>query len=160
MMYLSVIFIWFFLTYCSTWRKPLRLTRIDYVGNEFKTNGFYYNRSLGNFLVYVNGIYLHGGTGQESLDAITYKWTKSKFSESDFLNKTAMDWGVFQINYPSILIEHWHGGDVGTPYPTATYHGKILNDTTIVLYDWPTGQDTFYYHPMSPKPDSTNRFIK
>jgi len=36
----------------------------------------------------------------------------------------------------------------------------VLNDTTL-LWDHPSiGRDTFYFHYLPVKPDSTNRFIK
>jgi len=64
------------------------------------------------------------------------------------------------VVHPEIKLEHWHSGDAGARYPTSQYYGKILNDTTLLLTGGPFGTDTFLFHAMPTKPDSTTRFIK
>jgi len=143
---------------CSpTSRMPLHFQRTDYHGNDFRMDGFYYSKRYCKFHFYSNGVMFGGTYSKNFNDALRY-W-KHLLQHPEDSNQTPMEWGVFLVNYPEIKLEHWHSGS-GARYPTAQYSGKILNDTTLLLTGGPFGTDTFYFHAMPTKPDSTTRFIK
>ncbi len=154
-----VVLITLFCCNCGAWRKPLNLTRMDYNGNDIKLNGFYCNKSFLGFFLYRNGIILGAQARAESLESFISYW-EWQMADGSYKNNYPPEWGVYRITPPEITIEKWMGGDAGARYRTATYKGKILNDTTIVLPVSYFLGDTFYFHPMHSKPDSTNRFIK
>ena len=89
-----------------------------------------------------------------------------KFSKKSFQKKH--DWGTFQINKDSIVFERWYPAEVSKSYYRS---GKILNDTTFVITEsyrlrngkkkeWREKNEVYHFKAFSPKPDSTNRFIK
>ena len=78
-------------------------------------------------------------------------------------------WGVFNIKNNQILYERWCPSE--PPYRTYVREGNIINDTTFVitkLYRMVNGKKTeeselnevYHFKQFSPKPDSTNKFIK
>lgn len=143
---------------CSpTSRMPLHFQRMDYQGNDFRMDGFYYSNRFCIFHFYRNGVAFGGGFGKDFNNLLT-SWN-ALIQRPKYSQQTPMEWGVFLVNYPEIKLEHWHSGS-GARYPTAQYAGKILNDTTLLLTGGPFGTDTFHFHAMPTKPDSTTRFIK
>ena len=64
-----------------------------------------------------------------------------------------------------IKIEKWVTGNGGFS-TTSLKDGKILNDTTLILYNnsrvgaIDTIANVYHFKQFSPKPDSTNSFIK
>ena len=74
-------------------------------------------------------------------------------------------YGLFQISNNIIKIEKWAPGNGGFPL-SFLKDGKILNDTTFVLYnnskegEIDTIGNIYHFKQFSPKPDSTNKFIK
>ena len=67
------------------------------------------------------------------------------------------DWGIYNVSDSQLIIQKWVSGS-GGPYPTWTYTGTILNDTTISFENKHYGVMKFY--PLEEKPDSTNLFIE
>lgn len=145
---------------CS--RDALKIERQDYTGNNLRIDGVYYNKpKKGHFFLYRNGVFYDGGSRfNGSLDEL-----KSFYSQKENYKKVheiPYWWGVFIINNNEITIEKWISGDAFGRYKTTKYHGIIINDTTMLL-NRPGGiiePDTFYFHKISIKPDSTNIFIK
>ena len=159
----NIFFIWAILGLvinlesCNYWRKPLTIQRRSYLDGKIRMDGIYYNRLEGNFFLYNNGVFLDGGTGWYSFEGLIKDCQKPEYNK--YLD-VAYIWGVFEINYPNFVIEKWVSGNVGERYNTVKYNGKILNDTTIFLYNYPTGKDTFHFYRLAVKPDSTNLFVK
>lgn len=153
---------------CSpTWRQKLSMPRTDYTGQELKTDGFYYNKNFGSFILYRNGVYLGGFSGVmgvNSVEGLHNFWQNPRFLSD--CKKYPADWGVFQVQNNTINIEKWFERNAGEAAPTARIIGKILNDSTVVITEsfFPPQHtiksDTFHFYPMLLKPDSTNAFIK
>lgn len=88
-------------------------------------------------------------------------------------NPTQYSWGLFNVKNNEIKIERWTSAS-GGKYPTQMLIGEILNDTTIYFHtkigDYPVGfgknkknvkiNEIYHFRQFSPKPDSTNIFIK
>ena len=140
-------------------RMPMHIKRQNYDGKELRIDGFYYDSKFSSFYLFGNGIYLYNGTGggYNSLSE-----TKQLILDYEINNQRYKDavpwWGLFNINYPNIVVETWMSGEGCSRYRTDTFHGKILNDTTILFSDYPD-TTTFHFCKFI-KPDSTNRFIE
>jgi len=153
----------------------LTLKRINYTGNELRIDGYYYNiyyndkkepQGITPLFFYRNGIIL-GDVGVR-IDKISEmeEWFRNGYYVN---NAEKYQWGVFQIDGTKIKYEKWV--PVQGPFVAVTYEGVILNNTTFVInqsykmekgnridlskFDW-----TYHFKEFSPKPDSTNRFIK
>jgi hypothetical protein len=148
--------------------KPLSMQRMDNKSNKFNLNGFYSSRSAqleninGIFVPYSNGVFLSFGEVENINDWNTYfAWVNNSTNRKNipYYKTVPYWWGVYHVtDENTINLEGWISGD-GT-YPTIKYFGKVVNDTTLII-KYPSARlDTFYFVPFSPKPDSTNRFIK
>jgi hypothetical protein len=156
----TVIFLFLLLLGCKERYENLELSREDYNGKELKTNGYYYRQApkyTDPFFLYQNGvIYFPGITYDTDLDKVDVFTTNiPPLSRED-----RAKWGIFQVKGATINIETWDivsGGKI----PTNIRAYTILNDTTITIKDSKSGENIIYkFRAFSPKPDSTNNFIK
>jgi len=146
--------------------EQLKFQRQNYEGNELKVNGYYYMYSdNGGIIVkylFSNGIilsgYFHSTT---NLNEVEIKMVK----EYDLLQKDKSRWGVFVINDNSIQYSRWV--HLGLRFVSVKCLGIIDNDTTFrfIKNINPDGKefsvnDIYHFRRFSPKPDSTNIFIK
>jgi hypothetical protein len=150
------------LTFSKCEKEELHLKRIDYIGNDIRLDGFYYNEpDKAHFFLYSNGIMYYGGAGFKGqlIDLMKFYSIFENYKNSYQL---PYSWGVFIVKSPGIVVEKWVSSDAFGRYTTTQFNGKIINDTTLLI-NHPAemiGSDTFYFHRFSPKPDSTNNFIK
>ncbi|MBO6161358.1 MAG: hypothetical protein J6O01_07760 [Bacteroidales bacterium] len=162
---------------CSKNNIPVPLTKVEYTGNQLRTDGYYY--SIDDELLYLSVLYRDGfcihtlthkpdDFGPDTLQCIENKLLNPGFISKlkDFPSQI----GVFKINDIVIEIEIWDdvgriiGGDV---LNTFSYYGKILNDTTFFVYKRVNNENdktytedlTYHFVKYDSKPDSTNRFI-
>jgi hypothetical protein len=149
------------------------LKRIPYFGDELRIDGYYHSnliesKSIGVAVFYRNGFCIHTLVRPINQDTINYIENKILLNRAyiDDLKNTPSHIGVFQIMYPDIEIETWdYGGDGIT---TFTRFGKIINDTTFIINKMVNNGGhhvfsenlTYRFKQFSPKPDSTNVFIK
>jgi len=174
-----IILLFAILTFCSSCKKmdvckdkDLTLKRTELTGHVLKTDGFYYGRpttdyqgivSYELFIFYQNGIMmLPGNVEYEKMDEYISMVSKPGTIEAKY------DWGLFNIDYKKISIDHWVPAQCG--YPAVLRSGEILNDTTFVLRKMVRNDsqgiaetdinEVFNFRQFSPKPDSTNNFIK
>ena len=166
------LIIFFFLILYSCWREDdlLRNERIDYFGNELRIDGFYYSYDQGKIInvifLYRNGIYfLVNSDGKERTnpDEVVTLLTKEHIERCK-TNKVL--WGIFLLNGNDILIEKWAFAGPGWK-STVIESGTILSDTSFIITkrnDSRAGNKEavyeYFFYPHSPKPDSTNIFIK
>jgi len=138
--------------------EELTMTRTPYNGKEIRLDGCYFEKEpgyekYGNYLFfYSNGLMLYIG------DTININ-TISQFS-GGIKNMTnyKQQWHIFQIENKTINIQGWTEV-VGTFSGYLAVHNEIytiLNDTTVSTED----SRIYYFKKFSPKPDSTNVFIK
>jgi hypothetical protein len=151
----------------------LTIARVDNNSGKLRLDGYYYgdisgvNAEYPNiYLFYQNGIFSNANSYSLS-DAEAGNVTLN-FPELKYQHKG--DWGVYKIDGNNIEIEYWVSrscGGVGLLYES----GKILNDTTFKITYWRhsvegrTKQEKnieaiFKFKGYTPKPDSTNNFIK
>lgn len=154
--------------------EELTLPKQPYTGNELRIDGYYYYKYYpgenevyySTYLLYENGIILYGGAVNETeITRLENDFKSNKWIEIQ--RKYKYMWGVFIINGNKLLFERWYPNSPGQP-KVYINEGKILNDTTfqITTFYRPDGSkrrekdEIYHFKPFSPKPDSTNNFVK
>lgn len=157
---------------CEKELHKLTMPKAPYTGNQLRIDGYYYSNpnsdnSMGIAVFYRDGVCVHMFASPTREDI-------PDFVENDILNnkpfmsrlwKTPTNIGVFQVDSESLEFEIWESVYDIT---TFTYFCEIVNDTTFVLSEWVDNDHnkshivntTYRFVQFSPKPDSTNRFIK
>jgi len=167
-----VIFFLFTLFSCVSCTKDdlLKNEREDYLGDNLQIDGFYYDYYQGKIMnvifLYRNGIYfLVDGDGKERTSPDEVK-TLLMEEHINSCKTWKLNWGIFIIKGNNILIEKWSSTGAGWK-STVIESGTIIDDTSFIITkrdNSKTGiKDTYYeyfFYPYSPKPDSTNFFIK
>jgi hypothetical protein len=147
--------------------EKLTLQREDYEGNELKIDGYYYyhnddNRTLVLFL-YRNGIII---------STRAYPFFDLSFVEIEMIKeygeigKSKTRWGLFTVVGNKIECEQWVSPTEGIT--VSKQSGYIENDTTFHITEQYFSYNKQVYHvneiwhfkQFSPKPDSTNNYIK
>ena len=143
-----------------------------YLGHQLKINGYYYQKAEGKYysiyFFYEDGTLLYGDGGFTQKEFIEHE---KEFNNNVWLNGVKnykAYWGLFNIENDSIAFERWYPSS-GGPFPAYLRSGKILNDTTFVITKSIRSKngkeaqqlnETYHFKEFSPKPDSTNNFIK
>ena len=149
---------------CTEKFSELVLSRKNYTGNQLAINGYFYSfsqtstgKTYGTIIVlYENGTFLYvGSPDATTVDELNKEVVRvNGFGPRQFRQGL----GVFQIENSQIKIERWLENSNG-PIPRMIFNGQILNDTTFRMALFKDVKD-WKFCPFSPKPDSTNQFIK
>lgn len=163
---------------CKTPQK-LSIDHGDYLGDDIRMDGYYYyfdGNKFNDFFLFTNGVY-YGGPGMGSitdLDSSPLDSMDEEIREYHLFRERHLplqyEWGIFSIEELEIQIERWIPSSGNYGYPTQILEGKILNDTTI-LFHTQIGDGSgkkkvknidmiYHFRQFSPKPDSTNIYIK
>jgi len=150
----------------------LSIDRKEYTGNILRVDGYYYDTFNSSYLslycFYRNGILLAAGGVFSSIQEMD-DYINKEFINSQKYKEYKSNWGVFKTEGNSIQFERWYPSE---PLLKAYIRaGHILNDTTFVItesYRMKKGKktevdsesETYHFRQFSPKPDSTNSFIK
>jgi len=154
--------------------EKLSLQRVPYLGNELRTDGYYYkywasydspvpNNTTCLFL-FRNGIVLCAGSFESTnLDTVD----KELLERYKWLYEYKSSWGVFVVNGDRYEDEVWGSG---FRLPVSKSIGIIDNDTTIHIIKHISVKEKqefpqnyrYHFRQFSPKPDSTiaNKWIK
>lgn len=149
-------------------QESFYLAKQPYQGNNLKLNGYYYsldNNYVELFFLYKNGVIYRGGSGTVQKENIANNKIKdiTQYFYSNTKSKT--NWGVFRVSNNNIEYDmRYPRADA----PVYRRKGIILNDSTFIIksYSKPDGKEyhsldiTYHFKQFSPKPDSTNDFIK
>lgn len=147
----------------------LNLKKESFNGTQLRLDGFYYHEikyPQGDLLydfyyLYKDGTLYTIGASKD------FNYYKKNFN-GGIMQKENDTWGVFQIIEDSIKYERWYPAEVSKSY---IKEGTILNDTTFLITksyrlrngkkkELETVNDIYHFKQYSPKPDSTNRFVK
>jgi hypothetical protein len=147
----------------------LSLKREPYTGSELRIDGYYFNKyGTGNLTVYFfydNGILLYGSSFP--IDHLSEHESDYIDGEHyEFAKNLKYYWGVFNINGGEIMFERWYPSQ--PPLRAFISSGTILNDTTFHINRFYHSDgsvsdevnETYHFRQFTPKPDSTNIFIK
>ena len=160
------------LSSCIKENIPLTHSREDYLGDNLRIDGFYYEKKRDGTINSILTFFYKNGVTFE----VTFSETISDPAECiAVLNKERIEahrkrkynWGIFIINNNDFFCEAWATPIDGNYVHLITQTGEILSDTCIMITTFNNG-NTFqenlkgmmYFYPYSPKPDSTNTFIK
>lgn len=147
-----------------------------------KDLGYGYTEKIyDTFMLFENGIYYNisfGGYNKNSnflqiLEKLDFNITSQVKMEKEYIN-TRPNWGIFKNDGSKIEIERWVFSSGGGNYPTQILIGEIKNDSTIHFHTKLSADplvanrkkktfdidETYHFRQFSPKPDSTNKFIK
>jgi len=146
------------------------MKKTPYFGEELRIDGYYYStieydKYIDVAVFYRNGFCINTLVEPVNQDTLSYIENDILLNDA-YINKLKNapgHIGVFQIMYPDIQFEVW----VFRTDPTSSF-GSIINDTTFIInkrVDNRTKKTTsvnltYRFKEFSPKPDSTNVYVK
>jgi len=148
----------------------LSLPKQPYNGNELRIDGYYYNiyyeQKIRTYFFYNDGTLLHDGAGHDFDKLDEYEQSINLKTATEKRGKMQLLWGVYAIDGNVIKFERWYPDQ--PCYPSYVREGIILNDTTFHIIksyrsngsEMSTENSVYHFKQFSPKPDSTNSFIK
>ena len=152
----------------------LSLPLTPYIGNQLRIDGYYYQIADGSdfnegtiyrcYFFYENGMVLHPGGTENSLEEMD-EYVIGVINRQNYVDRK-YGWGVFVVEGNIIKFDRWYPG--AKPYKAYVREGVILNDTTFQITktyrsngsELREKDEIYYFREFSPKPDSTNVFIK
>lgn len=165
-----MFFLFLILSSCCIEEDLLRNEREDYLGDELRIDGLYYYLLEGEIrgitFLYRNGICFEiFGDGTKRYNPEEIKTLLTEKHIGYHINDKS-SWGIFHVAGNSFFMEKW-----ATPLDrnrsTFIESGHILDGTSFLITkidDSHSGvkevNRIYYFYPYSPKPDSTNKFIK
>jgi hypothetical protein len=159
---------------CKRYSKLL-IHRKDVNTSTLNLNGYYFLEESGEnkglksiYFLYKNGILLYAGSYKDSeINSIEKKIIKDYLNNSNEIAKrNLINWGVFSIDGTEISMEKWEPTE--GMRRTSIKRGIVLNNQSFIinyLYSPFSNKnnkvsDIYHFRTFSPKPDSTNNFIK
>jgi len=147
--------------------ENLTIQRVDYTGNELRTDGYYYYFFENNTVVYFlyrNGIILCAHSYPSNDLNFVEKEMVKIYSE---IRKQKFGWGVFLICNNTIEYETWNV-PISVSMPIIRCKGYIENDTTFCITEsyysdlkkTEYSNEIYHFKQFNNKPDSTNVYIK
>jgi hypothetical protein len=140
---------------------------IVYDGNQLRTDGYFYQIAYNgvkynSHFFYRNGVLLVTGDLGETLEEMD-KVIKKDYVNDLWYKKNKYLWGVFAVNGERITMN-----TLSQDYPHYGFvdEGKILNDTIFHITKFSSDgeirerDEVYHFRAFSPKPDSTNVYIK
>ena len=155
--------------------NSLSLPLTPYTGNQLRIDGYYYRVADGSdfnegtifhcYFFYKNGIAINLGGGVNSLEEMDEYMVENGVNNQNYKN-IKFCWGVFLVEDNIIKFDRWYPG--AKPYRAYVREGVILNDTTFHITksyrsngnEQKEKDEIYHFREFSPKPDSTNVFIK
>jgi hypothetical protein len=153
---------------CKVGYMELTNTRQTYLGNEIKTNGYYYcidtldrmalGKPIQQVLARVYFFYRNGVLNYSVSEFNDYNLLEKYLADTTYHSNqiNPYDWGIYLVEGHRMKIEKW-STSTGGKHPNFTFYLSILSDTSLHNS---YGNNTYYFKSFSPKPDSVNRFIK
>ena len=158
-----------FLYSCDCSDEKFSIRRKPYLGNEIKTDGYFYSydstsKTTSIKFFYRNGVVLSGRRySLHDFDIIESEILGGSFFNID----DKYNWSPFEINNNTLITEYYYDNPPSCKLLTAKSFYDIQNDTTIVYkrtdqsgYKDKVSSIVWYFKQFSPKPDSTNVCIK
>jgi hypothetical protein len=149
----------------------LKMKKTSLIPSNFRTDGYYYWGGENNsqcIIFYTNGVlYDLFNSNQDNL-INTDKYIQTEECQIGRKHHK-YHWGLFTKENNNLMLEKWLIGDGGCQ--AAKFQGKIINDTTILIYGRlaislkssmkknTNHIDTLRFRHLDKKPDSTNLFI-
>jgi hypothetical protein len=151
----------YLLLHCTSAEK-LTIIRGDNLQPAIKMDGYFYTKYENGYIAlffYKNGVVyttntIEGVSDLEDLD----DHIRTKHSGANSV-QLRWFWGIYRIEGDIIKVNYWLSG-TGSVYPAEISEGEIISPS-IIRIPWIDDQlNEFKFRRFSPKPDSTNAFIK
>lgn len=149
-------------------KERFTMAKNDYVGNELRINGYYYNTKSYPELFYRNGITINGSLSDLISNLSIAESSMLTGDYGSYIYNNEYRWGLFTIRNNKITREFKNRmSSISCKYPF-TESGIIINDSTFVINSIYNNEndkkteptlDTFRFKEFTPKPDSINKFI-
>jgi len=154
-------------TQCCLEKDDVLPKAIPYTGNQLKMDGYYYqitynNKIYSSFVMYNNGILIDISELENTIEEMDESIRKNYVRDS-WYKKNKYVWGVFFIEDDAIRINQL---SQDYPHRGIVQKGIILNDTTFKITKFSSDgkvrekDEIYHFREFSPKPDSTNVYIK
>lgn len=166
-----ILFAILVLTCCE--KPSLCFERVPYIGNELRTDGFYYtDKYYHNFddtlssdsllfiyYLYKDGSWFEGGTYHVTdVNDITPEMILDYHTRYPHNYNTEINWGLFKVHNNTIYWTLYHVWELGVSTKSLD-SAYILNDTTFVHVNYTSGHTpyeiTYHFHKFPYKPDSS-----
>jgi hypothetical protein len=140
--------------------EELTIKRTSYYGNEIRLDGYYFEflpsyNTYSNLIFYRNGVMMSFDYTSKIKDF----YNNNKYVES--VKKDKDSWGIYIVRNDSIIVQEWYLNPNNiVQFKVSNYKLKILNDTTLFIGTQNGDSAIYHFKQFSPKPDSTNVFIK
>ena len=153
-----------------TWDKFV-LPKTQYNGTQLRVDGYYYMSEDGiyrrTYCFYRNGCLLEMGSSSKTSLKETDAHIKREYLDRNDHSSQKEYWGLFVIEDNTIRFEHYIMNQ-GLRKEAYIWEGTILNDSTFHITsshrsngsDRTERNEMYHFRQFSPKPDSTNNFIK
>lgn len=133
------------------------MSKTAYIGTDFRLDGYYYKYDS-KYQNYLNIIFFRNGLMLSFSELNKYEFIYNNAVILDRIMNTKSSWWIYNVKNDTISIQGKVLNDDYTQYSLFSYNLKILNDSTLI-----NTKDTLSklrFNKFSPKPDSTNIFIK
>ncbi|NLO00082.1 MAG: hypothetical protein GX125_07480 [Bacteroidales bacterium] len=166
---------------CEREVAPLKIKKIDYLGDQLRIDGYYHSEVetieppyIHVAVFYRDGFCIHTCTRVDKMSGSdTLNYLETTLLNNAFVSKLKerpLHVGAFKINETDLQFEIWNdpGSIVGRPISSFSHYGKILNDTTFVITKMVNNRTNhtflqnlvYHFEQFSPKPDSTCAYVK
>ncbi len=147
----------------------LSIKKIPYIGTALRIDGYYYNEYIPGHLTiyffYRDGTVLYGSSPSVD-ELISHESSYRDGKHYHYAKNLKYYWGVYKVDGTEILFERWYPSQ--PPLKAYIRSGVIINDTSFHIKEFKsangsvieTRNETYHFKQFSPKPDSTNNFIK
>lgn len=149
---------------CCKVAEEFKLKKVNYLGSELRIDGYYYLKyesGYCSFFLYKNGMFLSNGCTNhiESVEELDLLLSDSALQERK--NKHQYVWGLYKVIEDKVIIERWETWN-GMPFKVKRSNGNLISNTKFSTSAMKNLEvfEIYEYREFSPKPDSTNRFIK
>lgn len=144
------------------------LTKTPIINSSIKLNGYYIGNQNGVYnilLIYDNGLIRYVGSLDSDNANKVSNYLIKEYINSKPKNDSRVGWGVIRINNLDLEYDMYYPR---MDAPIYTRKGIILNDSTFQIESVSaykskkinTENIVYHFRSFSPKPDSTNNFIK
>jgi hypothetical protein len=174
--YIKSIILLFALSILSCKDTKLVIPKENNISQKLNLNGYYYLKSKTSeeyssnvYFLYQNGILLNIGSPKYYDELTISNYINNEILKFKSVYKNKYYWGLYKVFDNHIEFEKWEsksgpGGRLKTVY----YKGQILNNNSFKITNAYNNyqkknyevNDIYEFRPFSPKPDSTNTFIK
>lgn len=156
----------FLVLVCSCQRtlpdEEFTMERTPYTGKKIRLDGCYVSDPFENKKYCEYNFFYSNGIVLSVSDYLNIENINQFTAGIDKLRSDKGSWGIFYVENDTIFEQTWGQGDFTTQYIVYKRFYKIINDTTLSYNLYKDGRPDSYSHfkKFSPKPDSTNVFIK